>query len=172
MDIHGLGTGGEAERRTPARAAAYDECVSVVVVAEWRDNKSGFGLRGSVIKHGVYEVVYSHRLSLARARKPGSAPTSLLSFIPEVIRNFFLIYEHCFCGRRNNMSPHYLEKSWRLAEKHHSAQIMLSLDCFYTRNKNDSQTQCLDSENIIECDLFYISIKKRRGDSLASHNNS
>lgn len=103
--------GGEAERRTRARAAAYDECVSVVVVAEWRDNKSGFGLRGSVIKHGVYEVVYSHRLSLARARKPGSAPTSLLSFIPEVIRNFFfLIYERCFCGRRNNMSPHYLEK--------------------------------------------------------------
>lgn len=59
--------GGEAERRTRARAAAYDECVSVVVVAEWRDIKSGFGLRGSVIKHGVYEVVYSHRLSLSRA---------------------------------------------------------------------------------------------------------
>lgn len=89
MDIHGLGTGGEAERRTRARAAAYDECVSVVVVAEWRDNKLGFGLRGSVIKHGVYEVVYSHRLSLSRARKPGSAPTSLLGFIPEVIRIFF-----------------------------------------------------------------------------------
>lgn len=80
--------GGEAERRTRARAAAYDECVSVVVVAEWRDNKSGFGLRGSVIKHGVYEVVYSHRLSLARAKARFRSDV-LVGFHPRSYKEFF-----------------------------------------------------------------------------------